>query len=758
MAAPDVFKSTIFERFFGLFDKSIDTNKDVDGKGTHERYQEVVGDSIDQELLELIRLFLPNTIEPQTLFEELIPHAEHLLGYDRKNQTLQLGETTEWHRRILAHMVRYYHIKGTKRCYELLFEIMGLTVEIEEFWPDNTFDSSDPDITFDTDDRPVLDIGKCTPCSRYEVTVIGGPPWDEIAAGVTSIIRFNEPINAYRGLLTYNGQEVDVTDGPQGDPCPVVDYDVTVVNTDNDAQTFEVEVTLAGSQPIDFGLGDAYYTVNNGPQIPLTGLGLGSTTNIGVTFDEGDEVRVIINNTLRPLCVVHAAMVTWLSPCVGPDTVDVTEGVPYVYVTIPDSALPLPAGFSVTTLRYSVNGLPQIEIPFTPGDANTAFLGPFYEGGTLEIWLNNDEDELCPYHLGPFELTAVPPSIMEETNVLDDCFPNPDESSWSLEFKLYDEEPGGPEFTPGMFRYRVNGGSWINYGVVTWGQTITIGPFNSGDELDVEVANVANPSNPWLFHDWVYTCPCDGANLFNDYSFPTPIPQPDAWEADFVLLPADQAGAVASTIPIGSKVFIYDMDSVTPGTSTLWEQNVGNGMVRVAMDHLDSDFDVVVLDQGRVVRDLQAVGTPFEYYQVADGNLMPPGSTGLYGGAGLSGKFAIVYLQGIQAIDPGPPGDTSVVQPYTLNLGFAMPWNLWDYCRYLIVQYSEDSDADTNPSATWVSLPLPSVPGTGSLTPPNWSPYIGVFPVDAPPTALFLRASWWRGGVLQGYSQVGPAA
>ena len=754
MAAPNVFEDTIFGRFFGIFDKRIDTNKDVDGRGTHERFQMVVGNSIDQELLELIKQFLPNTIEPQTLFEELMPHAEHMLGYDRKNQTLQLGESVEWHRRILAHMIRYYHIKGTKRCYELLFEIMGLTVTIEEFWPEATFDTTDPDITFDTDDRPVLDLGKCTPCSRYELTVIGGPPWEDIAAGFVSIIRFNEPINAYRGLITYNGQEVDVTDGPQGDPCPLVDYSVDAVNTDNDADTFEVEVTLAGSQPVDFGLGDAFYTLNNGPLIPLTGLGLGSTTNIGVTFNEGDEVRVIINNTLRPLCVVHAPMVTWLSPCVGPDDVQVIEATPYVQVYIPDSALPLPSGFSVTSLRYSINGLPQIEVPFTPGDLNAIYIGPFYEGGTLQIWLNNDENELCHYYVGEFELDPVPPNIMEEMAAIESCSPVPSLAEWSLELKLYDEEPVGPPFTPGMLRYRVNAGAWVDYGIVYWGNTITIGPFTPGDLVDIEVANQEDVDNPWVFDDYSYTCPCTDAVKFQPHGFPSPIEQPDAWEADFLLLPADQAAAVASTIPIGSKVFIYDVDSMTPGNSTLWEQNVANGFIRVAMDHLDSDFDLVPLDTNTIVRDLQAVGTPFEYYRVQT----DPFGTSIYAGPGMSGQWATVFLTEIEPLPGAPPGTTSTRAPYTLNLGMSMPWNGWDACRYMILQYSEDAGALLDPeSVPWFDSPLMD-PVLMEVDPwsQSWVPIVGSFLADFPPATQAIRAAWYRGEHLQGYSVPGP--
>ncbi len=724
------FQSRIFN-LFGRYDKRTDTYKNGAGKGLNERFQESIGKSIDDELMGLIDQFLANTIEPQTVFDELLPLAERMLGYDVKNQTLQLGETVAWHRRILAHMIRYYHIKGTKRCYELLFEIMGLEVIIEEFWTLPTFDSSNPDLTFDSEDRPLLDLGKCTPCSRYEITIVGGPPWSEVQAGVDSIIVFNEPINAYRGLLAYNGQEI-IDDDPQGDACPIPNYTITIVDTNVGAGTFEVRVLLSGTQPGLWTFGEGTYTVNNGAPIDIVGLTPGgSAIDIG-PFPAGTMIDIALTNTQRPLCITYSNNHTWYPPCPVLD-VDVIVEPPLVYVEVAS----FPAGFATDSLRYSIDGAPQIEVAF---DGSSIAIGPFLEGGSLEIWINNYLNEACAFHVGPFILPAQPPDIMASFELLPDCLTLTPE--YSMEWTLYPSFPGGPAFIPGMCRYRVNNGSWINYGVVVWGQVITIGPFTSGDEVDIEVANTQVPANPWLYHDYVYTCPCEITGRF-----PTP-----PIDVEWLVRPSDYAGMVAGTIPIGQKFFMHDHDSITPGTS-LPELNVGRLFTRVAMGHTDADFTITDLANNELIRDLNAVGTPYEFYQVRQDT----GGTSFYATDGRSGKYGEIYLFGVGLLDPGPPGPTTSWPPTSAYLEQSVPWNGWDDCRIMVVQYTENPDYN-DPGAVWVDAPMPPVPpAQGFDFDPSWTPYVGAFNADFPVTATGLRAAWYRSAILQGYSRPGAA-
>ncbi len=76
-------KDTIFG-WFGTRDKIEDTNKDIDGKGTHERYNETLGEDFDQELYPLINLLVDNNLLPYRSMTKFIPYLEHRLGIDLK--------------------------------------------------------------------------------------------------------------------------------------------------------------------------------------------------------------------------------------------------------------------------------------------------------------------------------------------------------------------------------------------------------------------------------------------------------------------------------------------------------------------------------------------------------------------------------------------------------------------------------------------------------------------------------------------------
>lgn len=390
--------STRLFELFGSYDKLIDSYKDVNGQGIEERFQNTIGQSIEDELMGLINDFLPNTRDPQTLLVTLLPYAELLLGYDTKNRTLQLGTSVAWRRRVLAHMVRYYHIKGTKRCYELLFALMGLTVTITEYWNANTFDSFAPDITFDTDDRPVLDIGKCTPCSRYEIEVIGTPAWNQISAGFLSIILFNEPINAYQGLYTYNGQPIG-GGGPTGLPCPPIAVTLTpFTEVGMPVGTFKAHVAF-GSQSSDVTVGVVEYTVDGGT-LQASSLNGGSDGDLG-PFNFGEQIRLRVHNTQRPLCITLEGPVTYNPSCPIPLIV-VTQIADMLNIEMTDD---VGGDFIADGVRYSVNNSSQVLVSFD--GSSSINIGPFLDGDLIEIYVDNATLPACNFYVGPFILPVI---------------------------------------------------------------------------------------------------------------------------------------------------------------------------------------------------------------------------------------------------------------------------------------------------------------------------------------------------------------
>lgn len=203
-----IFKDIIFE-FFGYW-KNIDSNKDVDGKGTMERYNEIIGIDIDDEILPLVDNLVPYNTLPRAVLERLLIYLEKNVGSD-----LYLGSGIEMRRRVRQNIHDYYRIRGTLGAYHLMFGMLGYTITITETWTDYSFDSP---LTFDDPVRR-FDMN-CSNCSSYRIDVLGDY-WDEVEEVSTipdedieafrSIIIFNQPINAVlSGMFINNGADYQI--------------------------------------------------------------------------------------------------------------------------------------------------------------------------------------------------------------------------------------------------------------------------------------------------------------------------------------------------------------------------------------------------------------------------------------------------------------------------------------------------------------------------------------------------------------------
>lgn len=189
---------------FGDFEKTIDSNKDVAQKGTLERVQESLGEDYDEELATLIDNLVNYNVQPITASESMLPNIEADYG----NVGILPAMSIANRRTAQRHILKYYAIRGTKKCYELLFNLLGFDAEITEFFAYYSFDSP---VSFD-DDARVFDLGKCAGCSGYTINLIrfsgSGPLTDEELAAITRIITFNEPINARLVSLLLDGETI----------------------------------------------------------------------------------------------------------------------------------------------------------------------------------------------------------------------------------------------------------------------------------------------------------------------------------------------------------------------------------------------------------------------------------------------------------------------------------------------------------------------------------------------------------------------
>lgn len=179
------FENSIFSHF-GVYHKLADSNVDGNGKGFLERYNEAIGNDADV-LLEMTENLVKKLHNPTFLDSPYISIAEEDLGID-----LFLGSDTDLRKKLLARIMKYYQIRGSKKCYDHLFKLVGFnSVEVEVF-DVYGFDGLDENYF----DNGVWDTAKGC-CVEYDVKLVGSVHiTNEVCKAIQSIIEFNEPINA----------------------------------------------------------------------------------------------------------------------------------------------------------------------------------------------------------------------------------------------------------------------------------------------------------------------------------------------------------------------------------------------------------------------------------------------------------------------------------------------------------------------------------------------------------------------------------
>lgn len=260
-------KDTIFG-FFGRRYKRKDSNKDLAGKGTFERYHESIGEDFDENELLLIQNFVANLVDPQTAFERFIPSLECMVGMDLP----LLGEGIDKRRKLIQFSNSLYNLKGTPRLIRIMLKWLGFdTVTIQEFFKNSSFDS---DTTFDSNSRPTFD-NFCDPCFDYSIFLTGSVVIDQnILQSIFNILKFNEPVNATLRTVVYNGdflvQEIiSVNILPNGDLQYDNQFDpglVLRIAGPGDPAGVEGDLIIEGPNAENYSLndqGDLIYTIGN---------------------------------------------------------------------------------------------------------------------------------------------------------------------------------------------------------------------------------------------------------------------------------------------------------------------------------------------------------------------------------------------------------------------------------------------------------------------------------------------------------------
>lgn len=193
MATP-FFKSWITKLLPGYVLEQ-DSYKDYQNKGLVVRYLENMGEEIDTGLYPFIVDFM-DLFDALKCDSKFLGHLSFILGLPPS-----IDDSFDTYRKVIAYAISIYKVKGTKNSYQLLFNLIGLNIDIIEEIPSRQV-NYDEGFIYDGDGVNAVHYDDdCDNCSYYSIIYndIANPfsivP-QEILDLFTNIINFLEPINA----------------------------------------------------------------------------------------------------------------------------------------------------------------------------------------------------------------------------------------------------------------------------------------------------------------------------------------------------------------------------------------------------------------------------------------------------------------------------------------------------------------------------------------------------------------------------------
>lgn len=196
-----LFKDWFF-RQFPDYHQVEDSYKDVKGEGLLQRYLRTYGVELDEQFMPYIDNFI-DLIDTQLTPNKYLPLLAYILGSPPSPD----GDPVLY-RKILAYIVSIYKVKGTKRSFELFFNLMGLRINLLE-------DTPKKKITYDSGaiyDKAIPEIydSECDFCSGYYITYAStssnpntfGTVSSTLLSNAERVVYFLQPINAvFKGWI-----------------------------------------------------------------------------------------------------------------------------------------------------------------------------------------------------------------------------------------------------------------------------------------------------------------------------------------------------------------------------------------------------------------------------------------------------------------------------------------------------------------------------------------------------------------------------
>ena len=186
------FKDFIFNTLPDYFHRA-DTNKDLNNEGTLQRFLQVLGIELDDEVQPALEELI-NELDRTTANGEFLNYISDTLG---NPPDIFLNEPQ--YRKLLQFVISIYKIKGTKLSYSLFFNILGFDINIVEYPDALDYYYDDPSVFYD--DGITFHDNGCKTCSDYDILFTNiadpfTPPNQTTLSKLRTIIPFVEPINA----------------------------------------------------------------------------------------------------------------------------------------------------------------------------------------------------------------------------------------------------------------------------------------------------------------------------------------------------------------------------------------------------------------------------------------------------------------------------------------------------------------------------------------------------------------------------------
>ena len=184
------FKDWFFEQFPEYY-QTTDVNVDVNNEGTFKRYLRSFGLELDEQIMPYLRNFM-DLIDVKDCDDIYLPMVAQILGAPPS-----MGSDNAVYRKVLAYAVAIYKVKGTKKAFQILLGILGLTITSIELIPKKKITYDMPNIIYDATPNPEVYDSVCENCSGYYIGYnIDGGIDEDLLDKAQSAICFLQPINA----------------------------------------------------------------------------------------------------------------------------------------------------------------------------------------------------------------------------------------------------------------------------------------------------------------------------------------------------------------------------------------------------------------------------------------------------------------------------------------------------------------------------------------------------------------------------------